>query len=245
MLVQQILETSIFWKCLVFMNRLAEQVVEADLADRIFNERQLGKILGGSDARRYALVNRALKDGSLVRLKRGTYLLGKRYRSESIHPFAIAQALLPGSYISLESALSFHGWIPEAVFTTGSVSRGRKTIIQDTPSMGQFAFHPLAIHDYQFLNGVERVKLGKLTAFVATPLRALLDLVALRKEQWSGLDWLTAGMRIEDSQLHTLMQRDFAALEFVYKHKAVNGFLHSLARAILSTKDAGKGRVFR
>lgn len=43
MFVQQILETSIFWKCLVFMNGLAEQVVEADLADRIFNERQLGK----------------------------------------------------------------------------------------------------------------------------------------------------------------------------------------------------------
>jgi hypothetical protein len=63
----------------------------------------------------------------------------------------------------------------------------------------------------------------------------------LRKEQWSGLDWLTGEMRMEDSQLHTLMQRDFAALEFVYKHKAVNGFLHSLARAILSTKDAGKG----
>jgi len=225
------------------MNTLAGQVAEAGLADRIFDETQLGRILGGGDARRYALVNRALKDGSLIRLKRGTYLLDERYRSDTIHPFAVAQALLPGSYVSLESALSFHGWIPEAVFTTASVSPGRKTIALDTPTMGQFTFHPLAIHDYQFLTGVERVKLGKLTAFVAVPLRALTDLVALRKEQWSGLDWLTTGMRIEESQLHALKRKDFAALRPVYKHRAVNEFLQSLERAILPTKGAKMGGV--
>jgi len=40
---------------------------------------------------------------------------------------------------------------------------------------------------------VDREKFGKLEAFVAQPLRALVDLVALRKERWSGLDWLTMG----------------------------------------------------
>ena len=103
------------------MSSLAQQVTAAGLADHILSERQLGNLLGGGDARRYGLVNRALKDGSLLRVKRGTYLLGKRYRSEAIHPFPVAQALVPGSYVSFESALAHHGWIPEAVFVTASV----------------------------------------------------------------------------------------------------------------------------
>ncbi|GBH28827.1 type IV toxin-antitoxin system AbiEi family antitoxin domain-containing protein [Sphingobium xenophagum] len=225
------------------MNALAEQIPRSNLAERIFNEGQLRELLGGSDARRYALVNRALKDGSLIRLKRATYMLGQRGRSEAIHPFAVAQALLPGSYISFETALAHHGWIPEAVFATASVSPNRKTIIYDTPSLGQFSFHPLALKEYQFLTSVDREKFGKLAAFVAQPLRALMDLVALRKERWSGLDWLTTGMRIDEDRLLSLKRKDFSALRPVYKHKAANHFLHSLEDAILTNKGAAKGRL--
>ena len=90
------------------MSVLAAQVAESDLAGRVFSEGQLGELLGGSDARRYALVHRALKDGSLIRLKRATYVLGPRNSRDAIHPFAVAQASLPGSYISFETALAYH-----------------------------------------------------------------------------------------------------------------------------------------
>ena len=214
------------------MSSLAQQVTAAGLADHILSERQLGNLLGGGDARRYGLVNRALKDGSLLRVKRGTYLLGRRYRSGTIHPFPVAQALVPGSYVSFESALAHHGWIPEAVFATGSVSPGRKTLRFETPDFGAFGFHPLAIADYHFLTGVDRVQMGKLTAFVAQPLRALLDLVTLRKEQWAGIEWLTHGMRIDEDMLLGLRRKDFAKLKSVYKHKAVNIFLAALESAV-------------
>jgi predicted transcriptional regulator of viral defense system len=98
------------------------------LAGRIFNERQLAELLGGSDARRYGLVNRALRDGSLIRVKRGTYVLGEAQRSDPIHPFALGQSLVPGCYISFESALAYHGWIPETALVTASLSPGRKTL---------------------------------------------------------------------------------------------------------------------
>lgn len=39
--------------------------------DRILTERQLADAIGGSAARRYGIVNRALKNRSLLRLKRG------------------------------------------------------------------------------------------------------------------------------------------------------------------------------
>jgi hypothetical protein len=236
------LKLSLFESIWNFMSTLAAQVEESGLADRIFDEGQLRELLGGSDARRYALVHRALKDGSLIRVKRATYMLGRRTSNDSVHPFAVAQALLPGSYISFETALAYHGWIPEAVFTTASVSPGRKTITHDTPSYGQFSFHPLALQEYQFLTSVDREKLGKLTAFVAQPLRALIDLVALRKEQWSSLDWLTTGMRIDADRLRSLRRKDFSALRPVYRHKAANAFLHSLEDAVLTIKGAAKGR---
>ena len=218
------------------MSSLAQQITAAGLADHILSERQLGRLLGGGDARRYGLVNRALKDGSLLRVKRGTYLLGRDYRSQTVHPFAIAQSLVPGSYISLESALTWHGWILEAVFTTASVTPGRKTLHFDTPDFGAFSFHPLAIADYRFLIGVDRVQMGKLTAFVAQPLRALMDLVALRKEQWSGVEWLTHGMRIDPDRLVSLRRKDFAKLRSTYKHKAENAFLAALEYAVMARK---------
>ena len=225
------------------MSALADQVGQSILAERIFSESQLGNLLGGGDARRYALVNRALKDGSLIRLKRATYMLGQRNTTEAVHPFTVAQALLPGSYVSFETALAYHGWIPEAVFTTANVSPGRKTITYDTPLHGQFSFHPLALQEYQFLAGVDREKFGKLTGFVAQPLRALMDLVALRKVHWSSLDWLITDMRIDEDRLLPLKRKDFAALRSVYKHKAPNDFLHSLEGAILTEKGAAKGRL--
>ena len=55
-----------------------------------------------------------------------------------------------------------------------------------------------------------------------------MDLVALRKEQWSGVEWLTHGMRIDEDMLLGLRRKDFAKLKPVYKHKAVNSFLAAL-----------------
>lgn len=229
---QKFLETFIFWKYLAFMSTLDEQVAAAGYADRLLTERSLAAILGGGDARRYGLVNRALKDGSLIRLKRGLYTLSNHFRNTPPHPFAIVQGFVPGSYVSLETALAHHGWIPEAVYETASITPGRKSLSYDHNRFGRFAFYPLAIEPYQFLRGVERIKLGDQSALVATPLRALMDLVAQRKEAWRGLDWLTVGLRIDPERLLGLRKKDFTAMKGVHKHKATQLFLDELARAI-------------
>ena len=129
------------------------------------------------------------------------------------------------------------------MFTTASVSPGRKTQEYETDAFGAFAFHPLAIHDYRLLTGVDRVALGKLTALVAQPLRAILDLVALRKQRWQGLDWLTSGMRIDEAKLFALKRADFATLKPVYKHKAVNMFLEQLEVALMGGKTSRQRRA--
>lgn len=104
----------------------------------MLTERQLARILGGSDDSRYALVKRSVKAGALARIKRGLYVLASRFRKQPVHPFHLAQALDDGSYITMESALVYHGWIPEAVPATISVTPGRKSVTLDHPEFGRF-----------------------------------------------------------------------------------------------------------
>lgn len=214
------------------MSTLAKHMIKAGYADHILTERQMASTLNGSDSRRYGLVNRALKDGSLIRLKRGLYVLGSRYRSTPIHPFAIAQAMLPGSYISMETALSYHGWIPEAVYETISVTPGRKTLKYQHESFGQFSYFPLAINKYQLLQCVKRHKAGTQAVLIADPLRALMDLVAYRKKSWTSIGWVEQGLRIELAHLIDLSDKDFETLTHVYKHKLIQSFLKKLEKEI-------------
>jgi hypothetical protein len=208
---------------------LTENVIEQGLAERILSEEQLDRVVGGEAGRRYGLVNRALKAKELIRVRRGIYVLAQKFRTEAVHPFAIAQAIVPGSYVSFETALSTHGWIPESVRVTANVVPGRKSSVLEHPLLGSFTFHPLALNRRHFLELIERQKLGSQTAFVAEPLRALMDLVCLRKSVWQGLAWLIDGMRIEEQSLRTVTRKQILTLGKVYKQKRPVEFLQSLA----------------
>jgi hypothetical protein len=62
--------------------------------------------------------------------------------------------------------------------------------------------------------------------------------------EWSGLDWLTSGMRIDNDALLALKETDFAAVKSVYKHKAVNAFLSELENVVVTAKRAqGRGSL--
>jgi len=67
---------------------------------------------------------------------------------------------------------------------------------------------------------------------VADPLRALMDLVCLRKTQWQGLGWLIEGLRIDEEHLKLIRHSDISKLMLVYKQKRVNSFLKSLAKEL-------------
>lgn len=214
------------------MKSLTEKIIESGQANHIFNDAQLGRMLGGTDARRYGLVNRALKAGELIRVKRGQYILDKKYRSYPIHPFTLAQLMGPGSYVSLETSLSHHGWIPEAVYTTASILPGRKSKNYEHEKFGSFTFHPLAIQKGYFLELVLRQQVNGQAMLVAKPIRALMDLVCLRKLKWQGVDWLIEGMRIDYEYLQTITNTDIRILKLVYKQKLVEKYLDKLSREL-------------
>ncbi len=214
------------------MYTLTEMIINEGLADRFIRVGQLYRLLGGSAKRRYGLVNRALKNGELVRLQRGLYILADRYRNHPPHPFAMAQALAPGSYVSFETALSYHGWIPEKVFTTSSVVPDRKSRQYEHPKVGIYSFHPLAVRKGFFLELVDRHQLDGQTVLVAKPCRALMDLVCLRKITWEDISWISEGLRIDLDMLRDINKEEMKTLQRVYKHKRVQEFISSLGHSV-------------
>jgi predicted transcriptional regulator of viral defense system len=95
-----------------------------------------------------------MKEGKLIPLRRGLYLISKPYSNTFPNLFEIAQLIYGPSYISLESALAYHHWIPEAVYTTTSVSFKRNALFNT--SIGQFHFS--YVPNENFYMGVERVE---------------------------------------------------------------------------------------
>ena len=127
------------------------------------------------------------------------------------------------------------------MFETASIVPGRKSFATCHPRYGRFTFAPLAAHHCQFLRSVQRMALeDRQTALIASPLRALMDLVALRRCQWQGLAWLSEGLRVEAKTLAGLSRQDFEALSVVYRHKAANAFLAKLQDAVLGGKTASR-----
>lgn len=168
------------------MTPLTERIIESPYTNRILNGRQIARLLGGSDGRRYGQINRALKAGELVKVRRNLHVVAQRYRDYPAHPYALAQQLLPGSFISAETALSFHKWIPETVHTTLSANHGGKSQVYEHNLFGRFEFRRMTVKPGYFLYGVLRHQLQHQIALIAQPQRALMDMMVLRRQKGRG-----------------------------------------------------------
>ena len=131
---------------------------------------------GNESARQVRLqLSRWVKAGRLLQLRRGVYALAPTWRRVEPHPFLVANRLQRGSYVSLQAALAWHGVIPEHVPVTTSVGPGRPETVRNR--LGAFQFHHVADG---LLFGYSRVEVAsRQFAFVASPEKALLDLVYL------------------------------------------------------------------
>jgi len=122
-------------------------------------------------------LSRWAANGRVNRLRRGLYALAAPYRKVKAHPFVVANRMVRPSYVSLQSALGFFGLIPESVPVTTSITTGRPGEFS-TP-LGIFVFRHVRTPLFQ---GFREVEMGdRQPAFVATPEKALLDLLYLEK----------------------------------------------------------------
>ncbi len=214
------------------MTTLKDKIIEAGFADHILTDVDLNNLLDGTPAVRYGMVNKALKKEEIIQIRRGLYLLADRYRQKKLSKFFLASRIVPHSYISLESALSFYGWIPEHVTTVTSVlacGRTKKFLT----SFGEFTFYQLPVNEYEFFTDVTRMEeIAGEPFLLASPLRALADYVYIKKIDWQGIGYLTDSLRIEIEQLMQINPDHFIEIKRVYRSKRVLNFLDNLKKEI-------------
>ena len=207
------------------MLNIIEEIRE-NIPQDILTDDILMNLWGGSPDKRYGVVKRAIAKGELVHIKRGLYHLAKKYQRKSLNLFELAQWVYGPSYISFESALSYHGCIPESVYAVISAcSRNAKEF--HTPS-GQFIYKRIP---YPLLYlGVERVKSENSTFFMASPLRAVMDYVYVYRKHWRGIDPLIKSLRIEPDTINQWNYSLLEELEQVYTNYRVQRFLKGLKK---------------
>jgi hypothetical protein len=110
-----------------------------------------------------------LRSGVVIRVKKGLYIFGDDYRR---HPYCkelLANLIYGPSMVSLDSALAYHGLIPERVETVTSVTSGRARRFE-TP-VGLFIYRPTPCCSV----GIDRAGEGDSHFLIACPERALAD----------------------------------------------------------------------
>lgn len=152
----------------------------------------LHHILDKTADSRQAIIKRAIRKGYLIPIRRDLYLI-KNAKRALLNSFEIATIIYGPSHVSFESALSYHGWIPEAVRTTtcASVKRAKEF---ETP-IGIFSYEHIPIKAFSF--GVEQHQQDALTLFIASPVKALADIIYARKRTWNSINDLSEDLRIE------------------------------------------------
>ncbi len=112
--------------------------------------------------------------GDIVRLKRGLYVARPEAGLGSLSLGLIANHLYAPSYVSMHSALRYYGLISEAVYVTQSVTLKHSRDF-DTP-LGMFSYQCMSPATFSL--GLTQAHEGTATFVIATPEKALCDLVA-------------------------------------------------------------------
>jgi hypothetical protein len=156
--------------------------------------------------RPYDKISELVKQGMLQLVRRGIYIPGPALKIAVPEPFLLANHLLGPSYVSMETALSYWGWIPEKVYEVSSMTI-KNSAEYDTAS-GRFSYTHLALPYYSF--GLQQVELSKRqTVIMATPEKALCDKIVatsgvLLRSTNQVMEFLIDDLRIDEERLEKL-----------------------------------------
>ena len=114
------------------------------------------------------------KNGYIIRLKRGLYVVNPEYTGKRLSNELIANHLYAPSYVSMSTALRYYGLIPEAVYVNQSMTVKHSRSFQT----------PIGNYDYKcisreaFAVGVKTERVADYAFLIASPEKALCDLIA-------------------------------------------------------------------
>ena len=120
-------------------------------------------------------LNRWLKKGLIIKLKKGIYLLNKNDRRSNPERIFLANKLYEPSYVSLEFALNFYGLIPERAIGVTSVST--KKTARFSNEVGEYTYQHIKPEAFRGFRSVK--DRNGLCSFIAEPEKAVVDFLYL------------------------------------------------------------------
>ena len=155
------------------------------------------------------------RKGYLIRLRRGWYAFPE-FRNKPDIPEYFAGRIYKPSYLSLHSALSFYGLIPESVVQITSVTSLKTANFRN--SFGEYSYKSVRA-DLMFGYFPRPLADGRTTSF-ATPEKALLDLLYLYPFYKTETE--LEDLRLDRDVLHESLNRDeFESLGMRFRCKAL------------------------
>lgn len=147
-----------------------------------------------------------IEKGRLIKLKRGMYTLNDDDRKKHFSKFFLANNLYTPSYISLESALSFYGLIPEAVYGITSISSKKTQEFKNT--YGRFSYQNIKTSCFDYF--ISRKDEFGNNFYIAIPEKAIIDFFYLKVMKIENID---SDVFEESYRLQNLEQLDLVKLK--------------------------------
>lgn len=146
--------------------------------------RQLGSQAKLSDSTVSTYISRFLKSREIYRLKNGLYVSAEfleQNRDDVSYSFYIANVICKPSYVSSWTALQYYGLTTEVIRSVTSVTQ-KGTVAYET-RVGSFSYQSMRT---DLFSGFTLVS-GRFNFFIASPAKALFDLLYFRTSQLRGL----------------------------------------------------------
>lgn len=177
--------------------------IEKQIPGTIFTDDDLKVIFSHtSEERLHNSLSYHLKQGHLKKFKRGVYSLVESRNKKCISKFLLANFLYNPSFISFESALSYYGLIPEAVYeTTSACYQEKKKMFKTSEGVFSFSHSPIA----PFFLDV--VKDDRESFLIAEPLRALFDTIYSNRKDYKALSDLEDDLRLDLGELKKYLKK--------------------------------------
>ena len=181
-----------------------------------------------------------LRQGAVVRVKKGIYVFGERYKRRPFSREILANMIYGPSYVSLDYALHYYGLIPERVEAMTSVTdgRGRRFF---TP-VGLFIYRGVPMNAYPI--GIDQVERESGRSFlIATAEKALADKIqadrgtAIRSQAEMRI-YLLDSLRIDPEGLERLNAETISLIAEQYRSRK----LRLLSGLVCRLGGKGNGR---
>lgn len=166
-------------------------------------------------------IHSLIQEQKLIPLKKGLYVWNSDVLPEN---FSIANTLYAPSYVSVESALSFYGLIPERVFSVSSMTFKKSK--QFSNSIADFEYIKISAPYYSF--GIKRILLRESQfALIATPEKSLMDKIIttsgiILRSEISAEKFLFENLRMDEDQLKIFNTKEMRTwLEYAPKKESL------------------------